>query len=61
MFTLPTGYRPVAKEIEMTLAGEPNQLARIDILPDGRVTTCLPDITGSVFWFSLDGISFRAG
>ena len=35
MFTLPAGYRPVAKTIAITLAGDPNQVARIDILPDG--------------------------
>ena len=59
IFTLPAGYRPAAKEIVITLAGETNQLARLDILPDGQVTTCFPNIANSVFWFSLDGITFR--
>lgn len=59
MFTLPSGYRPAAITVAVTLAGEPNQVARIDILPDGRVTTCVPDVTGGIWWFSLDGISFR--
>jgi hypothetical protein len=61
MFTLPTGYRPAAKTVAATLAGEYTQAARIDILPDGRVTTCTPDIANGIWWFSLDGISFRAG
>lgn len=60
MFTLPTGNRPSATTVAPTLAGDPNVMARIDILPDGRVTVCLPDVTPGM-WFLLDGISFRAG
>jgi len=60
IFTLPTGYRPTATTVVPTLAGDPNQPARIDIMADGRVTICLPGVTTGM-WFLLDGISFRAG
>ena len=60
MFTLPSGYRPAAITVAPTIAGDPNVLARIDILPDGRVTVCLPNAVPGM-WFELDGISFRAG
>ena len=60
IFTLPTGYRPAATTVAMTLRGDPNDWGRIDILTDGRVSVCLPETSYTGMWFLLDGISFRA-
>ncbi|MEZ4429523.1 MAG: hypothetical protein R3A51_17760 [Nannocystaceae bacterium] len=54
IFWLPEGYRPALRELHTT-ATNPNQFARVDITPDGRVIPCHADPG----WVSLDGISFR--
>lgn len=60
IFTLPVGYRPARTTVAMTLIGDPNTWARLDILTDGKVTVCLPETDYVGKWISLDGIEFRA-
>lgn len=55
IFVLPTGYRPAKREVQVTISE--NKLGRATITPDGRV---IPEV-GSTSFFSLDGITFRAG
>jgi hypothetical protein len=57
-FTLPVGFRPAAIEIAPALHNDAP--ARIDVLPTGEVTICLPRAYNSGDWFLLDGINFRA-
>jgi hypothetical protein len=60
VFTLPPGYQPAARELQLTL--QQGRRAGIDLMPDGRVILELIDVAmGKNEWFSLDGISFRAG
>ena len=56
--TLPTGYRPAAREVHPSLKN--NTPTRIDIYSDGRVAFCDSRNVFHGDWFSLDGISFRA-
>lgn len=56
-FTLPIGYRPVARELFLCFCGNPTPIfGRLDIPPTGQV---IPFFGGNAY-FSLDGISFRA-
>jgi len=55
IFTLPTGYRPAAQELQ-PVQTSPNAIGRCDIKTDGTVEKN----AGSTTWFSLDGITFRA-
>ena len=54
IFTLPTGYRPAAREFFGTVSDALFGSVYID--PDGSVVPW----SGSNAWFSLDGITFRA-
>lgn len=54
IFTLPSGYRPPAREIH--IAKSKSGYGRVDISTDGRV---IPLNFASNKWVSLDGISFR--
>ena len=55
IFTLPDGYRPVAREL-FAVCTYPNTIGRVDVLTDGRV---IPEKADSG-WVSLDGLTFRA-
>jgi hypothetical protein len=57
-FVLPPGYRPAAIVIAPTIYQD--KYARIDILPTGEVSLCLPNAWNTDDWFLLDGIAFRA-
>jgi hypothetical protein len=54
LFTLPTGYRPVAQELFTVTSG--SALGRVDVLTTGNVVINV----GSSSWLSLDGLTFRA-
>jgi hypothetical protein len=54
IFTLPTGYLPVKRELFCVLSN--GAIARLDVLTDGQVQM----ISGSNVSLSLDGISFTA-
>lgn len=54
IFTLPTGYRPAAREFFGTVSNALFGSVYID--PDGSVVPW----SGSNAWFSLDGITFKA-
>jgi hypothetical protein len=61
MFTLPEGYRPKYRNLHVACTYS-NQVGsvrpgRVDILTNGDV---IP-LSGDKTWFSLDGITFRAG
>ena len=56
IFTLPSGYQPPFKELRVVMTN-PNVAGRCDIDANGNVII----VTGDAGWFSLDGISFRAG
>lgn len=60
IFTLPAGYRPVAREVFSVVSQATGSsslaVSRCDVTSAGEV---LP-ITGGNSFFSLDGISFRA-
>lgn len=56
IFTLPTGYRPAGRELQV-VATNPNTAGRVDILSDGNVQA----VAGNSGWLSLDGITFRVG
>jgi hypothetical protein len=59
MFTLPPGYRPVARQLySVASARKENNLAlgRVDVDSDGRVLV----VDGENQWLSLDGIAFQA-
>lgn len=55
MFILPEGCRPGAQKVFPSLNGS-NGIARIDVLPDGKVSV----IIGDIYTAALDGISFLA-
>jgi hypothetical protein len=55
IFTLPAGYRPPQTELQVTISNA--AIGRVDITPAGAVMST----TGSNIWFSLDGVTFRAG
>jgi hypothetical protein len=55
IFTLPAGYRPARRELQVACT-YPNHSGRVDILANGQV---LP-YAGDKRWISLDGITFRA-
>jgi hypothetical protein len=61
VFTLPTGYRPGVKQV-FAVTGETAQpkelLGAIEIRPDGTVV--VRSFVEDGYWFSLDGIAFRA-
>lgn len=54
LFTLPTGYRPAAREVLMALSDE--AVGRVGVLPNGQVFQEL----GTNTYLSLDGLTFRA-
>ncbi len=56
IFTLPNGYQPPFQELRVVMTN-PNVAGRCDIDANGNVII----VTGDAGWFSLDGISFRAG
>jgi hypothetical protein len=58
VFTLPEGYRPVARELHIvaSFSGSTDGYGRCDIFTNGDV---VPVSVNNV-WFSLDGITFRA-
>ena len=58
IFTLPSGYRPVANPIFVTATnnGTTTLFGAVQVLTDGRVFA----LTGSNTWFSFAGISFKA-
>ena len=55
IFTLPAGYRPAVREIFAIVAGG-DTFGRVDVDPSGAVER----MTGSVSYFSLSGVTFRA-
>ncbi len=57
IFTLPVGYRPLARLNFACLQG--NDILRVDIFPDGQVRY-ITGANGSSDWVTLSGISFRA-
>jgi len=57
IFTLPVGYKPLARHIFRAICSDYTKSARIDIRTNGDVTV---DNTGGS-WLSLSGISFYAG
>lgn len=59
MFTLPAGFTPSGHRTYIVATGsatEPIKLGRVTITSDGKV---VPNF-GENYWFSLDGITFRA-
>jgi hypothetical protein len=54
IFTLPSGYRPVRRELFCVMSN--GAIARVDVLIDGQVLM----MSGSNVWISLDRISFLA-
>ncbi|MCI5210373.1 MAG: hypothetical protein D3910_16655 [Candidatus Electrothrix sp. ATG2] len=63
IFSLPVGYRPVRRELQITCTRK-NGGSRSDYIDYGRVdiksTGEVLMIKGTKEWFSLDGITFRA-
>jgi len=55
IFTLPVGFQPLKRELHVVFTND--QAGRLDILENGRVVP----VQGGPAWFSLDGVSFRAG
>ena len=55
IFTVPPGFRPPFRELNIVMTD--TGAGRLDIDKFGRVRA----VTGGNRWFSLDGISFRAG
>ena len=55
IFTLPEGYRPQYRELQIVCTAE-NATGRVDILTNGEVFV----YAGAQTWLSLDSISFRA-
>jgi hypothetical protein len=54
VFTLPAGYRPVARNIFAMVSAD--TIGRLDVLSSGEVTP----VVGSNLWLSLAGVSFLA-
>lgn len=58
IFFLPPGYRPVVREVHLSISNDGTNTipARVNIDPDGRVGRTE---IGGTKWLSLDGITFR--
>lgn len=62
LFLLPSGYRPVRRELLTTTgySGVAYVVCRIDVLPDGSVSLINPSSIAAGGWVCLDGLSWRA-
>lgn len=58
IFTLPTGYRPVADNLFAAIAGTPTDVGRIDVTSSGAVS--LGSGWGNNTFVQLSGITFLA-
>lgn len=56
IFTLPVGYRPAKRELQIVASHPNGSVGRCDILSNGQVLA----YHGNSGWFSLDGITFKA-
>lgn len=56
IFTLPTGYRPLYREI-FTQSCSPNAYCRVDVLTNGNI---IPQNGNTTDWVSIAGISYKA-
>jgi hypothetical protein len=59
IFTLPPGYRPAAREVQVSIQFQ-NLIQRVDVDSDGGVSVEIEPYDGSIAFNSLDGITFRA-